>query len=311
MPCFSPLHGFRALRKNPATGKRSITFRPSEGFRDLPVQLPCGQCIGCRLEHSRQWAIRCAHEASLYERNCFITLTYAPDKLPAWGSLDYSHPVKFMKRLRKKFGEGIRSYGCGEYGDESKRPHYHICLFNFDFDDRKLWKTHRGNKYYLSESLQALWPYGHSITADFSFETAAYVARYVTKKKTGPRKCEYEVFANLETGEIHSIEPEKPISVSRRPGIGRPWLEKYRTDVYPGDSIVLLRPGGTILTKPPKYYDNILDQLEPGALEPVKAQRRKAAKKNSANSTVDRLRVRETIQLLKAKKLERGYENER
>lgn len=310
MPCFSPLQGFRAKRPNPNTGKRSIVFTPKEGFRDMPVTLSCGQCIGCRLDHSRRWAIRCTNEASLYEKNCFITLTYAPEHMPPFGSLDYSHPVKFMKRLRKKFGEGIRSYGCGEYGDESKRPHYHICLFNHDFDDKILWKKHRGNNYYLSDALKKLWPYGHSITCGFSFETAAYVARYVTKKKTGKRKHEYEVFVDIKTGEIYSLEPEKPIARSNRPGIGRPWIEKNLRDVYPSDQIVLLRPEGPKILRPPKYYDNVLDQLLPGSLAPILARRRKKAKENAPNSTVDRLRVREEIQLIKAKQLKRSYENE-
>ena len=87
MPCYSPLHGYRSKSVNPATGKRSIVFSPSEGFTDFKLALPCGQCIGCRLERSRQWAMRCMHEASLYKNNCFITLTYAPEKLPPSGSL--------------------------------------------------------------------------------------------------------------------------------------------------------------------------------------------------------------------------------
>lgn len=82
MPCFRPLKGYKSRVRNRDTGKRSIVFNPREGFHDLPVTLPCGQCIGCRLERSRQWAIRCAHEASLYEENCFITLTYRDEDLP-------------------------------------------------------------------------------------------------------------------------------------------------------------------------------------------------------------------------------------
>lgn len=306
MPCFSPLNGYRSLRVNPLTQKRSIVFRPSEGYRDLPVTLPCGQCIGCRLEHSRQWAIRCSHEASLYKNNCFITLTYNTQNLPKFGSLDYEHPVKFMKRLRKQFGQGIRSYGCGEYGDKSNRPHYHICLFNFDFQDRIHWKTHRGNKYYLSESLKKLWPYGHSITADFTFETAAYVARYVTKKKTGKQKSDYEVYTDLQTGEIISIAPEKPIARSMRPGVGRNFLEKYQSDIYPFDEVILRGKK----MRPPKYYDNVLDSIDPDLMTLIRAKRRKKAKSNTQHNTFDRLRTREKIQSLKAKQLIRSYENE-
>ena len=121
MACYTPLKGYRSteLTKN---GKRKIVFNRNHGFADLPVTVPCGQCIGCRLERSRQWAIRCTHEASLWEKNCFITLTYNDENLPKDGSLDVTHFQKFMKRLRKKHGAGIRFYHCGEYGDKFGFP---------------------------------------------------------------------------------------------------------------------------------------------------------------------------------------------
>ena len=104
MACYYPLKGYRARAVNPKTGKRSIVFDSSLGFMDMPVEFACGQCIGCRIERSRQWAIRCVHEAQLYEANCFITLTYAPEHLPKNGSLVLEHFQKFMKRLRKRVG---------------------------------------------------------------------------------------------------------------------------------------------------------------------------------------------------------------
>ena len=131
MPCYTPLKGWRSQERT-ESGKRAITFRLREGYADMPVDVPCGQCIGCRLERSRQWAVRCMHEASLYENNCFITLTYNEDHIPSDGSLKKDHFQKFMKRLRKKFGAGIRFFHCGEYGAELSRPHYHAILFNFD-----------------------------------------------------------------------------------------------------------------------------------------------------------------------------------
>ena len=133
-------------------------------------ELPCGQCIGCRLEYSRQWAIRCMHEASLYEDNCFITLTYDQDHLPHDRSLNKSHFQKFMKRLRKRFGGGIRFYHCGEYGERTRRPHYHACIFNFDFSDKKLFKIVNNHRLYTSEQLEELWPFGFS-TMDRDWET--------------------------------------------------------------------------------------------------------------------------------------------
>lgn len=77
MLCYSPLVAWRGERL--PSGKRSVVFKKSDAVQSLSafeIKLPCGQCIGCRLERSRQWAMRCVHEASLYEKNCFITLTY-------------------------------------------------------------------------------------------------------------------------------------------------------------------------------------------------------------------------------------------
>ena len=111
MPCFHPLTGYhgKEVSKN---GKRPIVFNRNRSFDGIPVKLPCGRCIGCRLERSRQWAMRCVHEASLHEANCFITLTYDDAHCPKDGSLRFEHWQKFMKRFRKRFGSGVRFYHC-------------------------------------------------------------------------------------------------------------------------------------------------------------------------------------------------------
>jgi len=310
MPCYHPLKGWRSRYRDPVTKKRSIVFQLSQGLVDKPETLPCGRCIGCKLQKSREWAIRMTHEASLYDDNCFITLTYDDEHLPKNGSLDYGAPPLFMMRLREKYGAGIRSYGCAEYGDQFGRPHYHICLFNFNFKDRTPWKKHKGFQYWRSQELEKLWPYGHSVVADFSFETAAYVARYVTKKLSGPRAADYEMKdQNGEplydaTGEIVWKCPEKSVCISRMPGIGRPWLEAYNRDVYPFDEVVL----GERKLKPPKYYDRLFEIDKPEIMAKVKAQRRNAVKEALLKGEDQRLHVREKIHNLKAAKLKRGYE---
>lgn len=83
-------------------GKRAITFKREQALNGQEIQLPCGQCIGCRLEHSRQWAMRMMHEASLHEENCFLTLTYDEENIPPDHSLKVEHFQKFMKRLRRR-----------------------------------------------------------------------------------------------------------------------------------------------------------------------------------------------------------------
>ena len=291
MPCYHPITAYRAASgKNPKTGKWPIVFDIKNGYKDMPVQIPCGRCIGCRLEKSRQWAIRCVHEASLYSDNCFITLTYDNEHLPSDLSLDKSHFVLFMKRLRKKYGDGIRFFHCGEYGELYKRPHHHACLFNFDFPDKKLWSTREGIPLYTSESLQKLWPYGYSTIGAVTFESAAYVARYVMKKITGDKA----------EAHYNGREPEY-ITMSRRPGIAREWFEKFKTDVYPQDFCIIRN---NIKCKPPKYYDNLYDLTNSEDFRKIKLRRLKLASQ-SPNNTPDRLLVRERVKSLKVAKLKR------
>lgn len=305
MPCYRPLIGYRSFRTNP-NGKRNIVFNKNEGFSDLEIKLPCGQCIGCKLERSRQWAIRCMHESTLHKHNSFITLTYNNDHLPKNQNLNKKHFQDFMKRLRKTYGAGIRFFHCGEYGDKKGRPHYHACIFGLEFKDKKIWKIHKGQKYYTSESLEKLWPFGFSTIGDVTFQSAAYVARYITKKITGKNAFLHYNKIDLETGEIlREIQPEYT-TMSRRPGIGKDWLTKYTNDVYNHDFIII--NGKKI--KPPKYYDRQYEILNPEKFSKIKRQRVKQGKNNLQNSTTGRLITREIIHNKKGTQLIRGYDNE-
>lgn len=261
MTCYSPIVAYRSSEVNPATGKRPLVFSLKVGLHDMPVQIPCGQCIGCRLEKARQWAMRCVCEASLYENNIFLTLTYDTDHLPSDLSLSKRHLQLFMKRLRKRFGNDIRFYACGEYGSKFGRPHYHILLFNFNPKDGQLIRI-RPNPLYVSESISRLWHYGFHSYGLVTFESASYVARYCTKKITGADADDYY------KGRL----PEFAL-MSRKPGIGHDWLLKYSTDVYPNDYIVM-RDG--LKLKPPIYFDNIYDKFTEN-LDNVKLERRKRA----------------------------------
>lgn len=305
MPCFNPIPGFRSRFVHPVTGKRPIVFNIQDGFRDLPVQIPCGQCIGCRLERSRQWAIRCVHEAQLHEKNCFITLTYDNAHLPALGSLDLGEFQRFMKRLRRRFGEAIRFFHCGEYGSKFQRPHYHACIFNFDFPDKDLWQVRDGTRLYTSAILSDLWPFGFSTVGDVTFESAAYVARYVTKKVTGVlSEAHYTVLGDY--GEILGHRRPEYITMSRRPGIGKQWLAQFSSDVYPDDFVLI--DGKKV--RPPKFYDSVFELEEPELFARVKRSRKRRACEHEENNSSDRLVVREEIQLRKFEQLKRGYEND-
>lgn len=166
-------------------GSVRFVSRSKKGVQDS-LELPCGQCIGCRLERSRQWAMRCMHEASLYDQNSFITLTYDDSNIPNGGSLNYDDFQRFMKRLRKYAGVRLRFYMGGEYGEQLSRPHYHACIFGYDFPDKIYYKkTSSGERIHTSKILQKLWPYGLSSVGNVTFESAAYIARYCVQKVTG------------------------------------------------------------------------------------------------------------------------------
>lgn len=299
MPCYKPRLVYCHPEPNPVNGKKIIVFSPKDASRLIPLNLPCGQCSGCRLERSRQWAVRCMHEAQMHESNSFVTLTYNDENLPELSSLDHSHFQKFMKRLRKRFGNGVRYYMCGEYGEEFGRPHFHACLFNLDFPDKKLWKTIRGNRLYVSETLQRLWPFGFSSIGSLTFESAAYVARYIMKKRTGPDASDhYEILDPY--GEYQLRTPEYN-RMSLKPGLAKPWFEKFSSDVYPSDTVIVREKK----TRPPKYYDKLYEVAYPSDLEEIKYQRYLNAKKHSDNNTPERLAVREQVHLSKMKELKR------
>lgn len=261
-----------------------------EGFVDRPVDLPCGQCITCRLAKAQAWATRAVHEAQMHERNCFITLTYDDEHLPEDGSLDVRDWQLFAKRLRKKVGP-FRFLHCGEYGDNTHRPHYHALLFGLDFHrDRKPWNYHgSSSQLWISDTLESTWGQGFTSIGPLTEQSAAYVARYTVKKATGPGGAERYRRIDLTTGEEFYVRPDYA-TMSRRPGIGSSWLEKYHRDVYPSDQVV---HNGRKL-RPPEFYDRRLEASDPGLLADLKEQRRAKAQTDTGN---DRLRAVERNQL--------------
>jgi hypothetical protein len=308
MPCFHPMEAWRSKDVNPS-GKRGLVFSPVNALQpDQPIKIPCGQCVGCRLERSRQWAVRCMHEASLHENNCFITLTFSSESLASRENpytLDVRDYQLFMKRLRKRFGDGIRFFHCGEYGETYGRPHYHACIFGFDFPDKQLFRIVNGHRLYTSKALAELWPFGFSTIGDVTFESAAYVARYIMKKITGDNAELHYLKIDDETGECWDRKPEYT-TMSRRPGIGRDWYDKYRDDVYPHDFVVV----NGKKTRPPKYYDKLEAVERPYDFEEVLYKRELDALKHLDNNTPERLETRETVLLTKLKKLPRDVDKE-
>lgn len=251
------------------------------------------------------------HESQMHDRNAFITLTYDPEHLPADGSLNKKHFQDFMKRLRKRLApRKIRFYHCGEYGEKLSRPHYHAIIFGWDFPDKKFWKKVNGLPLYTSVSLEASWSdsqgrIGFATVGDVTFQSAAYVARYILKKQTGENAIEHYVRDSPHGDTVHRVEPEYT-TMSRRPGIGKGWFEKFHSDVYPGDFVV--HAGKKLRT--PRYYDQQMAVLDDAMLGKIKKERVRKSKKHAENNTPERLRVRETIQAKKLQRLIRPLEQE-
>lgn len=267
------------------------------GYIDRPITVGCGRCVGCRLESSRQWAVRCLHEASLHDANSFITLTYEDDQLPENGSLDLEHWQKFARRVRKS-GRRFRFFHCGEYTDDERRPHYHALMFGLDFreDRTKFKKNKRGEQLWRSPTLEKLWPHGYSSIGALTFESASYVARYCMKKVNGEKAAEHYESVNTETGEVTQLRPEY-ITMSRKPGIGQGWIDAFSGDVYPDDFVVTR---GT-RARPPKYYDDRYGAGHPDEMEEIKEDRKEKGRIHAANATEERLKVREKVAIAKTK----------
>lgn len=257
--------------------------------------------------------MRITHEASLYPSNLFLTLTYSPEKLPANGSLVLEHWQKFMKRLKKRLsGRKIRFYMCGEYGETNGRPHYHAILFDINFEDKVYLKTtDNDDRIYTSKFLDEVWSHGDCYIGSVTFQSAAYCGRYVMKKLTGSRKSEYgELLPEFQT-------------FSRNPGVGAPWLQKFKSDIYPHDFAIM--NGQKV--KIPTYYDRktaeplgewVKDPDDPQQWpiwrpylsrtpsEIRKGKRLRNAAKHSDNNTPERLAVRAEILSTRLKRLVRS-----
>lgn len=207
------------------------------------------------------------HEASLYDTNSFLTLTYSDEHLPKDGSLVKKHHQDFMKRVRKQFpNRRIRYYQCGEYGDENNRPHYHSCLFNLSFNDEQLYSEYHGNTLYTSQTLEDLWGHGFCTIGNLTFESASYVAGYILKKITGARADDHYL-RHDEYGVAYWVQPEySTMSTGNKKGdgLGADWLRTYHEDCYPSDDLPV--PGVGVTRGVPRYYDALMEDISPGAL---------------------------------------------
>lgn len=331
MACYHPMAGLwygeytdKGNKKYLIVGDK-VKFISSKAFqRPLEqIEVPCGHCIGCRLDYSRQWATRCMLEARDHKDNAFITLTYDQEhvkwvpganrdtgELEPVTTLIPEDLTKFMKDLRRYYKyhynhDDIRFFACGEYGEETHRAHYHITAFNLPVYDLEYFFTNKnGDKTYLSETLAKIWGKGQVSVGEVTWQSAAYVARYVVKKFKGPDAKDY--YKKL------GIKPEF-VRMSRKPGIARKYYEENKDKIYELDEIIITgKKGQAQVVKPSKYYDRLFDLDSPEAMAAIKERRQKLAmesmdlklSKTSLNKK-EYLKVCEDNKLAQAKLLRR------
>ena len=260
-----------------------VVFTPPANFGDYTqISVACGRCIGCRLDYSRKWADRMMLELEEAKKGIFVTLTYDNENLPVseyedtglrnitdkelikkeglvfdgdtwlkpkYGTLDKKHCQDFMKRVRRHWPEiKIRFFLSGEYGENgTQRPHYHVILFGIGLADLgklvQFGRNEIGQNYYLSPEMEERWPFGHVLVADVSWQTCAYVARYVVKKLSGPMSVEYAKKNRI----------KEFCLMSRKPGIGADYLRKH-PDCLDLMNINISTPEGGRKISVPKYY---------------------------------------------------------
>lgn len=338
MSCYHPLNAL--WLGNKPDGKKIIGFlghpvndsqtkiyyRGKWYDRDRLLKIPCGQCVGCRIDYSRQWANRCMLELQYHDSAYFVTFTYDDDHVPRTYYDDPETGEAFpaltlrkrdfqllMKRIRKRFdNDQIRYFACGEYGSDTFRPHYHAIIFGLHLDDLQLYKMVKQGgeyyRYYNSPSLSECWqdkdgnPIGYVVVGEVTWESCAYTARYVMKKLKGKEAEFYEA---------HNIVPEFTL-MSRRPGIGRLYYEEH-PDMFDFTQINISTPKGGKSFKPPRYFEKLFEVDNPAKYYEIKeAQKRlaiasKQAKLQNTSLYEDELNeVEESNKVAKLKQLRRS-----
>lgn len=170
-------------------------------YQEGTAKFPCGRCIYCRKNRSRQWTGRLLLELDKCPAAAFVTLTYDDAHLPADGALDKWALRDFMKKARNYYpAKSLRFYGVGEYGDQNWRPHYHLIVFGMSMLDASI--------------VSKCWTSGYSYLGSVTPSSMCYVAGYIEKKwnqKLPP----------------HLLGKQAPFArMSLRPGIGANYFKQ-------------------------------------------------------------------------------------
>lgn len=286
-------------------GAQGLTKDPRKALSGRTIVVPCGACIDCRLDRSREWSLRVMHELQTSPGGAiFATLTYDGSSVPLDYGLHYRDFQLFMHKLRKRVPSSGRFFMSGEYGDSYGRPHFHAVLFNCILDDVKpLRKSSDGSALYSSELLSEIWSHGFVSLGAVTLHSAGYVARYALKKITGPAAGDIYNWRDPETGEIFEREP--PFSHSSlKPGIGYDWFMRYVDDVFPCDFIVFEGKKFRV----PRYYLKLYERLDELKADQVKRERAKHARasRDRPDNSSRRLRDRWEVHVLNSKNQKRN-----
>lgn len=311
MTCYKPLKAWAPLSN--VEGGRFVFDATKALNPDHPVKIPCGRCIGCRQDRVSDWMVRCVHESKVHESSWFVTLTYDDDHVPHDFSVKLQDVQRFMKRLRKRFGKGVRFLACGEYGERTLRPHYHFLLFNLSFPDLKFYVERDGYRVFKSDALAEVWPFGLHEIGSVTSESAGYCSQYVQKKRTGPVADDHYFRVSPVDGQAYRVAPEFG-TMSRRPGLGYEWFQRFASDVFPCDHVVL---NGTP-RRTPVFYTKLLSEPEADRVKRLRkrlglrysgdhsGEHFRSAEKAGEHRTPDRLAVREFIHDSRLKRLVRA-----
>lgn len=293
--------------------------------------IPCGNCIGCRLEYSREWANRGYLETKSWKQNWFVTITYDDENMTTleetkdqneitywnngtWnGTLVPKELTQFIKNVRqimkRKYNEdNIRFMACGEYGEEGQRPHYHIIFFNLNLPTDTFFEPKIINKetYFRNKIIEQAWTKGISNISEATWNNIAYTARYITKKVNGKTSSEHYA-SKGQTKEF--------LRVSRAPGIGRYYYDEKKEEIYKNDEIIIVNKEGAISTKPPKYFDKLYEKDNPEHWKEIKAKRIRMAKMNAkledqthSLTRLNHLAIKERTKASKVQTLKRSME---
>lgn len=331
--CTTPIKCFFAYDYDPNEGVYVWSIKEAKCYNHFEeAEVPCGKCLECTKRDMKGWTARALCEHSMHDCSCFVTITYNDEFLPDDAGLCRSEVKAFTDRLRTEIkrkynGRKIVIFGCGEYGgnpgDPVKtpegRPHYHLCIFGFDFPDKTIFKmSDSGFPLYRSSFLERIWsrdgaPKGFCTVQNLEFGDMAYCAGYVDKKAlkkaTAAKRYETPEAAQNYCGSVYfgkyvcsmkdGVFREAEFRIfPTRPALGRNWLDKYFSDAYPSGFIVIDGKKFTV----PKYFDKIAKERNPEMFDKVKQERREKALLRVDENTPERRAVREELLRLKIEK---------